>query len=163
MFTNTRKGSVWEYSLAMRCLNNDSKHEKNTHTEDKKPQITQITNKNMSVTHNTKSKGENLLKGPGGRPGMATPGNQLLGLSGPKCLIFRLAEECTARKVLTSAPLLTPPTHTHLVKCCLTVESWVISSWPCFPDIFFLQTWIDPEMPIISRGGTRPCPLSRLP
>lgn len=55
-----------------------------------------------------------------------------------------------------------PPPHTHLVTCCLTVENWIISSWPCFPDIFFLQTWIDPEMPIISRGGTRPWPLSRL-
>lgn len=66
------------------------------------------------MKHDTKSKGENLLKGPGGRPGVVTPGNQLLGLSGPKYLIFRLAEECTARKVLTSAPLLTtPPPHTH--------------------------------------------------
>lgn len=90
-------------------LNNDSKHEKNTPTEDKKPPIAQTTNKNMSVKHNAKSKGKNLLKGPRGRSGVATPGNQLLGLSGAKDLMFRLAEECTARKVPTSIPLLTPP------------------------------------------------------
>lgn len=51
-------------------LNNDSKHKKNTPTKDNKPQIGKTTNKNMLVQHNAESKGENLLKGPGGRTGM---------------------------------------------------------------------------------------------